>query len=136
MLLTGVGSHRNGAPNIPEALPPGQAEHEYYKGTLNHNVVTIATLLRDAGYHTYLTGKCHLGKTPDLLPGQRGFERTVTMADTWSDNWEKKPYLPLYEKANWYADGKKIDLPDDFYSSKYYIVMPVWWMQWTTILDG
>ncbi|MFO8112603.1 MAG: sulfatase-like hydrolase/transferase, partial [Desulfosalsimonadaceae bacterium] len=55
MLLTGVDSHRNGAPNIPEAIPPAQAEHENYKGTLNHDVVTIATLLRDAGYHTYMT---------------------------------------------------------------------------------
>lgn len=121
MLLTGVDSHRNGAPNIPEALPPAQAEHEHYKGTLNHNVVTIATLLKDAGYHTYLTGKWHLGKTPDLLPSQRGFERTVTMADSGSDNWEKKPFLPMYKKANWFADGKEIDLPEDFYSSEYYI---------------
>ena len=121
MMLTGVDSHRNGVPNIPEAIPPSQAEHENYKGTLNHNVVTIVTLLRDAGYHTYLTGKWHLGKTPDLLPSQRGFERTVTMADTGADNWEKKPYLPLYKKANWFADGKEIDLPDNFYSSEYYI---------------
>jgi arylsulfatase/uncharacterized sulfatase len=121
MLLTGVDSHRNGVPNIPEAIPPAQAEHENYKGTLNHNVVTVATLLRDAGYHTYMTGKWHLGMTPDLLPIRRGFERTVTMADTGADNWEKKPYLPLYQKANWFADGKEIDLPDDFYSSKYYI---------------
>ncbi len=121
MLLTGVDSHRNGVPNIPESIPPAQAEHDNYKGTLNNNVVTIATLLKDAGYHTYLTGKWHLGKTPELLPSQRGFERTVTMADTGADNWEKKPYLPLYKKANWFADGKEIDLPEDFYSSKYYI---------------
>lgn len=121
MLLTGVDSHRNGVPNIPEAIPPDQAAHENYRGTLNQEVVTIATLLKDAGYHTYMTGKWHLGKTPDLLPIRRGFERTVTMADTGADNWEKKPYLPLYRKANWFADGKEIDLPDDFYSSEYYI---------------
>ncbi len=121
MLMTGVDSHRNGVPNIPEALPPDQAEHEHYKGTLNHNVITIATLLRDAGYHTYLTGKWHLGKTPDLLPSRRGFERTVTMADSGADNWEKKTFLPMYKKADWFADGKEIDLPDDFYSSEFYI---------------
>jgi arylsulfatase/uncharacterized sulfatase len=46
MLMTGVDSHRNGVPNIPEAIPPEQAEHENYRGTLNHNVVTIATLLQ------------------------------------------------------------------------------------------
>ena len=122
MLLTGVDSHRNGVPNIPEAIPPELAEHAHYQGTLNHKVVTIATQLRDAGYHTYMTGKWHLGMTPDLLPSQRGFERTVTMADTGADNWEKKTYSPLNRKANWFADGKEMDdLPEDFYSSKYYI---------------
>ena len=28
MLLTGVDSHRNGVPNIPEAIPPELAEHD------------------------------------------------------------------------------------------------------------
>jgi len=121
MLLTGVDSHLNGVPNIPEAIPPSQAGHANYRGTLSHGVVTIATLLHQAGYHTYMTGKWHLGKTPDLLPIARGFERTITMADTGADNWEKKPYLPIYSKANWFGDGKEIDLPADFYSSKFFI---------------
>ena len=121
MLLTGVDSHRNGVPNIPETIPPEQAEHANYRGTLGHNVVTIASLLQDSGYHTYMAGKWHLGKTPDLLPFRRGFERTVTMADTGADNWEQKPYLPIYEKANWFADGEEYTLPKDFYSSRFLV---------------
>jgi arylsulfatase/uncharacterized sulfatase len=122
MLLTGVDSHRNGVPNIVEAIPASQQQHANYRGRLGDNVVTIATLLKDAGYHTYMTGKWHLGhETPDMLPSRRGFERTIVMADTGADNWEKKPYLPIYEKANWFGDGKEIDLPDDFYSSKFFI---------------
>jgi arylsulfatase A-like enzyme len=122
MLLTGVDSHRNGVPNIPESIPPYQLEHPHYAGTLNHNVATIATLLADAGYHTYMTGKWHLGMTPALLPSQRGFERTIAMADTGADNWEMRPYLPIYDKANWFEDGRELAaLPSDFYSSKFYI---------------
>lgn len=121
MLLTGVDSHRNGVPNIPEALPPQQTKYANYKGTLGHNVVTVATLLNDAGYHTYMAGKWHLGQTQALLPSHRGFERTVAMADTGADNWEQKPYLPIYEKANWYADGEETTLPEDFYSSRFLI---------------
>ena len=26
--------------------------------------------------------------------------------------------MPIYDQANWYADGKRTNLPDDFYSSK------------------
>jgi len=121
MLLTGVDSHRNGVPNIPEAIPPEQRQYDNYQGTLSHNVVTIATLLQDAGYHTYMAGKWHLGKTPDLLPSRRGFERTVAMADTGSDNWEQRPYIPIYEKANWFADGEEYQLPEDFYSSRFIV---------------
>ena len=109
MLLTGVDSHRNGVPNVPEAIPPAQAGQPHYRGTLSHSVVTIATLLRDAGYHTYMTGKWHLGMTADLLPSQRGFERTITLADTGADNWEQKTYLPIYDQANWFADGEAPD---------------------------
>ena len=121
MLLTGVDSHRNGVPNIPEALPAQQRTHANYLGVLNDKVVTLATILRDQGYHTYMTGKWHLGHTPELLPSARGFERTIAMADTGADNWQQRAYLPIYEQANWYADGQRHTLPDDFYSSEYFV---------------
>lgn len=121
MLLTGVDSHRNGVPNIPETISPEQAEHENYRGILSHNVVTVASLLQDAGYHTYMAGKWHLGQTPDTLPFRRGFERTVAMADSGADNWEQKAYIPIYARANWYADGERTTLPEDFYSSRYLV---------------
>ena len=121
MLLTGVDSHRNGVPNIPEAIPPEQMEFDHYQGVLSDGVVTLATLLQDQGYHTYMTGKWHLGHTPDLLPSSRGFDRTIAMADTGADNWEQRTYLPIYDQAHWYADGEQHTLPDDFYSSEYFI---------------
>ncbi len=121
MLLTGVDSHRNGVPNIPEALPPEQLTYEHYQGVLNDKVVTLASMLQAGGYHTYMTGKWHLGHTPELLPSARGFDRTIAMADTGADNWEQRTYLPIYEQANWYADGQQHTLPDDFYSSQYFI---------------
>ena len=121
MLLTGVDSHRNGVPNIPEALPAEQLAYEHYQGVLHDKVVTLASVLQAGGYHTYMTGKWHLGHTPELLPSARGFDRTIAMADTGADNWEQRTYLPIYEQANWYADGAAHTLPDDFYSSKYFV---------------
>ena len=121
MLLTGVDSHRNGVPNIPEALPAEMTVYENYQGVLSHNVVTLASMLQASDYHTYVTGKWHLGHTPDLLPSARGFDRTIAMADTGADNWEQRAYLPIYDQANWYADGAPHILPDDFYSSEYFI---------------
>ena len=121
MLLTGVSNHLAGVPNIPEMLAPEQRVHDNYQGVLGNNVVTIATLLEDAGYHTYMAGKWHLGAERDQLPSQRGFERTVALMDSGADNWEQLPYLPIYDTANWFADGKRFTLPDDFYSSRFLI---------------
>ncbi|MCZ6502208.1 MAG: arylsulfatase [Gammaproteobacteria bacterium] len=135
MLMSGVDSHRAGVANMPESIPPDQRGHAGYEGTLSKNVVTVATRLRDAGYHTYMTGKWHLGKTPELLPSARGFERTLAMADTGSDNWEQKPYLPIYSKANWFEDGAETRLPDDFYSSAYFVDKTIEYID-SNIADG
>ena len=121
MLLTGVDSHKNGVPNIPEALPPEHLAYEHYQGVLNDKVVTLANVLQANGYHTYMTGKWHLGHSPELLPSARGFDRTIAMADTGADNWDQRTYLPIYDQAHWYADGEEHTLPDDFYSSEYFI---------------
>ena len=121
MLLTGVSNHLAGVPNIPEMLSPEQKLVENYQGVLGDNVVTIATLLEDAGYHTYMAGKWHLGSEPHKLPSRRGFERTVALMDSGADNWEQRPYLPIYDAANWFADGERFDLPEDFYSSRFLI---------------
>lgn len=121
MLLTGVDSHLAGVPNIPEMLAPEQRKHANYQGVLADDVVTVATLLEDAGYHTYMAGKWHLGMEPDKRPSRRGFQRTMAMMDSGADNWEQRPYLALYDQANWFADGERFTLPEDFYSSRFLV---------------
>jgi len=122
MLLTGVDSHRTGVANIAEALTDTQAGSPFYRGTLNHNVVTVAMQLKNAGYHTYMSGKWHLGhKEPALRPINRGFEQTIMMPYSGADNWQQRSYLPNYSEVEWYANGQEITLPEDFYSSKYIV---------------
>jgi arylsulfatase A-like enzyme len=121
MLLTGVDSHLAGVPNIPEMLAPQQRKHVNYQGVLGDDVVTVATLLEDSGYHTYMAGKWHLGMEPNKRPSRRGFQRTMAMMDSGADNWEQRPYIALYDQANWFADGERFTLPEDFYSSRFLV---------------
>lgn len=122
MLLSGVDSHRAGVANIEEALTPAQSHSPFYRGTLNHNVVTIASLLKNNGYHTYMAGKWHLGyKDVSHRPINRGFEQTIMMPYSGGDNWSEHSYLPNYSKVDWYENGKITRLPDDFYSSKFIV---------------
>ena len=122
MLITGSDSHLTGVPNLPIFLPPEYISKPGYEGILNNKVQTIATRLKNNGYRTYITGKWHLGHTETTLPSKRGFDRTFILDASGADNWEHKPYLATQEaKPPWYQDGKLVDLPDDFYSSKTYV---------------
>lgn len=122
MLLTGTDHHVAGLGSFENFIPPDAQGKPGYEGWMNHRVVTVASLLRDGGYHTYMTGKWHLGYEPDQIPRARGFERDLTLlpgaADHFSDGWSNEWQRP---KAPYTEDGKFIDkLPKDFYSTKNY----------------
>lgn len=122
MLLTGVDNHRNGVGNMRETVPRAHEGKPGYETVLNRRVVTVASLLRDGGYRTYVAGKWHVGKEDFNLPPARGFDRSIIQADSGSDNWETgKRYLDLTDKVNWFEDGKEAVMPADYYSSKYFV---------------
>ena len=121
MLLTGADSHAVGVGNLPESIPLSFRGKPGYLGELGPDAVTIASRLGAVGYHTYMAGKWHLGQSPESLPDRRGFERSFALDASGADNWEKKPYLPIYDDAPWFEDGKPVDLPQDFYSSAFLV---------------
>ena len=124
MLLTGVDHHlagsginRAGLFRLPELQGrPG------YEGYLNDSVVTFVSLLRDAGYHTYATGKWDPGTRPGQLPIDHGFEKSFVLAagggshfGDMSGTTRPVPVAPYYE------DDRRVEkLPHDFYSSEFY----------------
>jgi len=117
MLQTGVDNHRAGLGNMPETVPQAHLGKPGYETHLTNRVVTIAELLRAQGYRTYLAGKWHLGHTPDTLPTARGYDRALALSQSGADNFENKPNLLLYDRADWTEDGKPARLPARFYSS-------------------
>ena len=121
MLQTGVGNHRAGLGNMPETIPPEHEGRPGYDTVMNLRVVTIADMLRAAGYRTYLTGKWHLGKTPDRLPHARGYDRAFSLADAGADNFEQRPIEGMYERAEWTENGHAARLPTPFYASTFII---------------
>ncbi len=122
MLLTGVDNHRNGLGNLREAMPRGHLGKPGYRGSLDSNVVTVASLLQDGGYRTYASGKWNVGSEPDNRPNRRGFERSIVQGDTGADNWEPtKRYLPHSAQVDWFEDGQPARMPAQFYSSEYFV---------------
>ncbi|MCG8651232.1 MAG: sulfatase-like hydrolase/transferase, partial [Pirellulales bacterium] len=77
-LLTGLYPHQAGVGHMMS-----DRGHDGYRGDLNRQSVTIAEVLKTAGYRTYMTGKWHVTKTikprseadKHNWPRQRGFDR-------------------------------------------------------------
>lgn len=72
-LLTGLYPHQAGMGRMVGGKcnePNGP-----YQGYLNRECVTIAEVLRSAGYATYMSGKWHVGEERPNWPVDRGFDR-------------------------------------------------------------
>jgi len=121
MLLTGVDTHLNGLGNMDEWTAPNQWGHDGYEGYLNDRVVTLPQLLKDAGYHTYMVGKWHMGKSPKHIPAARGFEHDFSMLDGAGSYWDMTNFSAASPKTVFTEDGKYLTkLPDGYYATKTY----------------
>jgi arylsulfatase len=122
MLLSGNDNHIAGLGNMGELLTKNQKGKPGYEGHLNDRVVSLAEVLRGADYHTYLSGKWHLGHKSGSLPFDRGFERSFSMLVGGASHWNDMfGILPSDDPAKYTLNGKFLNsLPADFYSSKSY----------------
>lgn len=82
-LLTGLYAHQTGLGDMTadEHLPG-------YRGRIGANCVTLAEVLKSAGYQTYISGKWHVG---NMVPTTRGFDRfygfyTGYTTNSWNPN--------------------------------------------------
>jgi arylsulfatase A-like enzyme len=134
MLISGtdhhlVGEGTMGAPNDERKGLPG------YEGYLNESALSVAELLKDGGYHTYIAGKWHIGsglagtKGTGLTPDNWGFERSYVLLGGAASN----HYAHEVADSKLYAeDGKYVQpgqpgqpggaggSPEVFYSTDFY----------------
>ena len=109
-LLTGLYPHQAGVGHMTDDKGvPG------YAGRLNDKCVTIAEVLKPAGYFTAMSGKWHVGQNYGVTPWGRGFDRSLNAAAGGF-------YFPESDKAKLFLNGEEIAsndprLPQGWYST-------------------
>ncbi len=108
-LLTGLYPHQAGVGEMTN-----NRQHPGYFGFPQPNTVTIAEVLKSAGYHTSMVGKWHLSAGPKTpRPTDRGFDEFYGMIGGFNSCFDETPYysrLPADRTKRVYSN-------DNFYSS-------------------
>jgi len=121
MLLTGVDAHPAGLGTMGGQADENQEGQPGYEAVLSNRVVTVAELLRDAGYMTAIAGKWHLGEADETRPESRGFERSFVLLPGGASHFADRRRLGTDETpAPYRENGSEVELPADFYSTDFY----------------
>lgn len=94
-LLTGLHPHQTGIGHMTNT--PGDPKSSDrgifgYRGFLNRQCVTLAEVLKEADYHTLMSGKWHVGyHGKEKWPLQRGFDRYYGIISGAADYFHPKP---------------------------------------------
>jgi arylsulfatase len=112
-LLTGLYAHQAGVGHMMD-----DDEVPGYRGHLNDSCVTIAEVLRGAGYFTAMTGKWHVGQQAGVVPWKRGFDRSMNSP-------AGGYYFPEGKKNRIYLNGKAL-ADDDPQLPKHWYTTDLW----------
>lgn len=122
MLLSGADAHRAGLGTMNGMWSEEQKGKPGYEGYLNKHVVTFVSLLKDAGYHTYMAGKWQQGYEDGYYPLDRGFENAFWLKFGGASHFADSNGIMEYSHPAVWREGRESvsSLPEDFYSSEYF----------------
>jgi arylsulfatase len=120
MLFSGTDNHIAGLGTMTGDHVGDQLGAPGYETYLNFRVASMAEVLRDAGYHTYMAGKWHLGVEDATAPAARGFERSFALLNGGGGHFNDMGMFSAAAPAQYRDDGEAVRLPEDFYSTRFY----------------
>ncbi len=106
-LLTGRSPQAAGVPGNVSSQPGGAG--------MSPRQVTIAEMLKSAGYATGHVGKWHLGYTPETMPNSQGFDESFGHMGGCIDNYSHFFYWAGPNRHDLWRNGKEVWLDGQFF---------------------
>ncbi len=118
-LLTGLYPHQAGMGGMVK--PPKNVKPGPYQGYLNDQCVTIAEVLKQVGYSTYMSGKWHVGEKKPHWPTDRGFDKYFGLISGAANYFDITKGKREGIKRQLTLDGEPYTQPkEDFYMTDYF----------------
>ena len=136
MIISGTDHHLVGQGTMAAAdvnyVDENGAPKPGYEGYLNDRALSIAQLLRDGGYHTYMAGKWHLGSglpnatnqganvgaaSPGQTPVSWGFEKSYALLAGGGDHFGRNGSTAYVEDDHYVTPNTTNFFSSDFYTS-------------------
>ncbi len=109
-LMTGRYPQRAGVPGNVSSQPGGKA-------AMPAEQVTIAEMMKAAGYATGHVGKWHLGYTPETMPNAQGFDYSFGHMGGCIDNYSHFFYWQGPNRHDLWRNGKEVWHDGEFFGS-------------------
>jgi len=104
MLLSGNDNHVAGIGSMFPVKGTAREGKTGYEGYLTDRIVTVAQLLKDGGYQTFMSGKWHVGFEDFSIPYAKGFEKSFVLLNGGANHFNNNPIIantpPQYRQDN------------------------------------
>ena len=115
MLLSGVSNHVAGI-----GIQGYKSDLFGYEGKLTNRIKTIPLILKMSDYHTFISGKWHLGGDVDSNPIKKGFDESYVLLPGAGNHYSNRKVIKSYPDSSYSENGKKTVWKNGNYSTDYF----------------
>jgi arylsulfatase len=119
MILSGNDNHVAGLGSMFSVKGTSRQGKIGYEHHLSDRIVTVAQVLKDGGYQTFMAGKWHVGSGSADIPFARGFLKSYALLDGGANHFGNQSVfggrLPQYRE-----DSSVVTIPEGVFSTDFY----------------
>ena len=119
MILSGNDNHVAGMGSMFSVKGTTREGKPGYEHHLTDRIVTVAQLLKNGGYQTFMAGKWHLGSEDAYIPYAKGFEKSFALLNGGANHFNNDQIF-VNEPPQYRLDNKTVLFPEGKFSTDVY----------------
>jgi arylsulfatase A-like enzyme len=119
MILSGNDNHVAGMGSMFSVKGTTREGKPGYEHHLTDRIVTVAQVLKNGGYQTFMAGKWHLGSEDAYIPYAKGFEKSFALLNGGANHFNNNQIF-VNEPPQYRLDNKTVLFPEGKFSTDVY----------------